>query len=202
MKESGLVKLFASSTTESMVLEFASFEYLTHTDLTCNALPHNVLTSPLVQTFLIQIQRHPFDGRVVSNFIRQALNDVDITIYGTGDQSRSFQFVSDLIDGFWRMMHNSNNFVGPVNLGNPHEFTVKELASMVGVFLCTIASSTSLPPQVLEMIPHSKSKITYLPCPKDDPTQRKPVIEVAQRELDGWEPKVQLRDVSSHSCIP
>jgi UDP-glucuronate decarboxylase len=120
-------------------------------------------------------QMHPYDGRVVSNFILQALADEDITIYGDGSQTRSFGYVDDLIEGLLAMMNNDNEFIGPVNLGNPSEFTILELAEMV-----------------IEMT-NSKSKLTTLPLPSDDPTQRRPDISVARDQL-GWEPKVALRD--------
>jgi UDP-glucuronate decarboxylase len=118
---------------------------------------------------------HPFDGRVVSNFIRQALAGEDITLFGTGEQSRSFCYVDDLIEGMVRMMHAPDDFVGPVNLGNPYEFTMKELAH-----------------EVLELT-GSKSGIVYKPLPADDPTQRQPDISLAKARLD-WEPRVQLRE--------
>jgi len=117
---------------------------------------------------------NPHDGRVVSNFIVQALGNKDITIYGDGSQTRSFQYVDDLIDGMTKMMNNENDFVGPVNLGNPVEFTIKELAE-----------------KILEMIPKSTSKIIFEKLPQDDPRQRKPDIALAKKELD-WEPTVQL----------
>lgn len=113
------------------------------------------------------------DGRVVSNFIVQALNNQDITIYGTGLQTRSFQYIDDLIEGMTRMM-NTEHFTGPVNLGNPVEFTMLELAE-----------------QVIELT-GSRSKIIYLPLPGDDPTQRKPDIALAKEKL-GWEPNIALR---------
>ena len=116
------------------------------------------------------------DGRVVSNFIIQALKNEDITIFGTGEQTRSFQYVDDLIDGMIKMMNNENNFIGPVNIGNPGEFTMKELAEMI-----------------LKLIPKSKSKIVYKDLPKDDPKQRKPDITLAKKELD-WEPKIHLEE--------
>jgi len=119
---------------------------------------------------------HPNDGRVVSNFIVQALKNEDITIYGDGTQTRSFQYVDDLIEGMIKMMENKENFVGPVNIGNPVEFTIKELAE-----------------KVLELIPESKSKIVYKPLPQDDPKQRKPDISLAKEKLD-WEPKIKLED--------
>ncbi|MFA5961779.1 MAG: UDP-glucuronic acid decarboxylase family protein [Parcubacteria group bacterium] len=117
---------------------------------------------------------HPHDGRVVSNFIVQALKNEDITIYGDGSQTRSFQYVDDLISGMVKMMNNEQGFVGPVNIGNPIEFTIKELAE-----------------KVIAMIPESKSKIIFKPLPQDDPRQRKPDISLAKKELD-WEPTVQL----------
>lgn len=117
---------------------------------------------------------HPQDGRVVSNFIMQALRGEDITIYGDGMQTRSFCFISDLVDGIIKMM-NSDHFVGPVNLGNPNEITMKELAS-----------------KVIEKT-GSKSKISYNPLPKDDPTRRKPDVTLAQNMLS-WSPKVDLNE--------
>jgi UDP-glucuronate decarboxylase len=119
---------------------------------------------------------HPRDGRVVSNFIVQALENKDITIYGNGSQSRSFQYVDDLVDGMIRMMNNESDFVGPVNLGNPNEFTIKELAE-----------------KVLAMIPESQSKIVYKDLPQDDPKQRQPDISLAKEKLQ-WEPEVPLED--------
>jgi len=118
---------------------------------------------------------HPHDGRVVSNFIIQALHNEDITVYGDGSQTRSFSFVDDTVDGMIRMMKTGKEFIGPVNIGNPHEFTILELAQ-----------------QVIELT-NSKSKIIYQPLPSDDPLQRKPDITLAKKEL-GWEPKVQLRE--------
>lgn len=117
---------------------------------------------------------NPEDGRVVSNFIVQALKNEDITIYGDGSQTRSFQYVDDLIEGMIRMMNNDHDFIGPVNLGNPNEFTIKELAE-----------------KVIELIPGSRSKIVYKELPQDDPRQRKPDISAAKKEL-GWEPTIQL----------
>jgi UDP-glucuronate decarboxylase len=119
---------------------------------------------------------HPNDGRVVSNFIVQALKNEDITIYGDGSQTRSFQYVDDLVEGMIRMMNNEKDFVGPVNLGNPGEFTIKELAE-----------------KVLELIPESKSKIIYKDLPQDDPKQRQPDIKLAKEKLD-WEPTIKLED--------
>jgi UDP-glucuronate decarboxylase len=113
------------------------------------------------------------DGRVVSNFVVQALRGEDITIYGDGQQTRSFCYVSDLIDGFVRMMDMTESLVGPINLGNPNEFTMLELAEKV------IAKTGS------------KSKLRFEPLPQDDPKQRQPEISKAKAQL-GWEPKVQL----------
>lgn len=117
---------------------------------------------------------HPNDGRVVSNFIVQALKNEDITIYGDGKQTRSFQYVDDLVEGMMRMMKTSDDFQGPVNIGNPGEFTMLELAE-------TIIRLTK-----------SKSKITFHPLPADDPIQRKPDISLAQEKLDNWEPTIKL----------
>ena len=114
------------------------------------------------------------DGRVVSNFIMQALTGKDITIYGDGTQTRSFCYVDDLIDGIVKMM-NAENFIGPVNLGNPGEFTMLELAELV------------------LKLTDSKSKIIHQPLPQDDPTQRCPVIDLAKEKLN-WEPKIKLED--------
>lgn len=118
---------------------------------------------------------HPNDGRVVSNFIIQALQGEPITIYGDGQQSRSFCYVDDLIEGFLKMMDLGPDFPGPINLGNPNEFTVRELAEAV-----------------LE-ITGSKSKLIQKPLPQDDPRQRQPDIELAREKLS-WEPKTQLRE--------
>ena len=117
------------------------------------------------------------DGRVVSNFIVQALRGDNITIYGDGGQSRSFQYIDDLIEGMVRMMDDTpDDFTGPVNIGNPNEFTIAELAREV-------ISLTG-----------SKSKIVHLPLPADAPQQRQPDISLARNMLGGWEPKIQLRD--------
>ncbi len=116
---------------------------------------------------------HPNDGRVVSNLIIQALKGNDLTIYGDGTQTRSFQYVTDLIDGMTTVMN--KKYPGPVNLGNPDEFTMLELAKMI----CDLTGS--------------KSKIVFQPLPKDDPRQRRPNISLAKRDL-GWEPKVKLID--------
>lgn len=118
---------------------------------------------------------HPSDGRVVSNFIVQALRGEDITIYGDGQQTRSFCYVDDLIEGMLRLMDTEAGFTGPVNIGNPGEFTMLELAEMV-------LSLTG-----------SKSKLVFQPLPSDDPRQRQPDITVAKEKL-GWEPQVPLRD--------
>ncbi|OHD11002.1 MAG: NAD-dependent dehydratase [Spirochaetes bacterium GWD1_27_9] len=118
---------------------------------------------------------HPQDGRVVSNFIVQALTNRDITVYGKGDQTRSFCYVSDLVDGIVKMMNSRDGFLGPVNLGNPCEFTILELAKKVIEFT------------------GSKSKIIYNELPQDDPKQRQPIIDLAKKELN-WEPKVPLNE--------
>ena len=115
------------------------------------------------------------DGRVVSNFVVQALKNEDITIYGDGSQTRSFQYVDDLVEGMMRMMDTSDDFTGPVNIGNPGEFTIKELAEKV------IA------------LTGSRSKLVYRPLPSDDPTQRKPDITLACERLQ-WKPVVQLEE--------
>jgi UDP-glucuronate decarboxylase len=117
---------------------------------------------------------HPNDGRVVSNFIVQALNGEDITIFGDGTQTRSFCYVDDNIEGMYRLMNSRDGFTGPVNIGNPGEFTMLELAELV-----------------IEMT-NSKSKLKFLPLPQDDPMQRQPVIDLAKKEL-GWEPRVDLK---------
>jgi len=117
---------------------------------------------------------HPGDGRVVSNFIVQALQNKDITVYGDGSQTRSFCYVDDLVEGFMRMM-NCEDFTGPVNLGNPGEFTILQLAEAV------------------IRLTGSSSKIVYEPLPSDDPLQRKPDISLAREKLD-WEPKVNLEE--------
>ncbi len=118
---------------------------------------------------------HPNDGRVVSNFIVQALKNEDITIYGDGHQSRSFCYVDDLIEGFIRMMRSERGFTGPVNIGNPNEFTMLELAE-----------------KVLRLV-GGKSKLVFRPLPTDDPRQRQPDISLAKSKLD-WTPKVELED--------
>lgn len=118
---------------------------------------------------------HPNDGRVVSNFIVQALKGEDITIYGSGQQTRSFCYVDDMVEGFVRMMATERGFTGPVNLGNPGEFTMLELAE-----------------KVLTLV-DSKSKLVFMPLPVDDPKQRQPDITLAKAKLD-WTPKVNLED--------
>ncbi len=118
---------------------------------------------------------HPNDGRVVSNFIVQALKNKNITIYGDGSQTRSFCYCDDLIRGMIAMMATPDEITGPINLGNPHEFTIKQLAELV-----------------IELT-GSNSKIIYEPLPSDDPTQRQPIIDKAKTIL-GWEPTVQLRE--------
>ena len=115
------------------------------------------------------------DGRVVSNFICQALQGKDITIYGDGSQTRSFCYVDDLIEGMIRLMNSRDGFTGPVNVGNPGEFTIKELAELV-----------------IELT-KTNSRIIYESLPSDDPTQRKPIIDLAKKELN-WEPQIMLRD--------
>ncbi|MDO5449669.1 MAG: SDR family oxidoreductase [Akkermansia sp.] len=118
---------------------------------------------------------NPEDGRVVSNFICQALRGEDITIYGEGQQTRSFQYIDDLIEGMVRMMENEVGFTGPVNLGNPGEFTIRQLAE-----------------QVLAKIP-TTSKLVHRPLPSDDPTQRRPEISLAAEKL-GWAPSIPLAE--------
>jgi UDP-glucuronate decarboxylase len=118
----------------------------------------------------------PDDGRVVSNFIVQALQNKDITIFGNGTQTRSFQYVSDLIEGMIRMMNTTEEFTGPVNLGKPGEFTMLSLAR-----------------SVIELT-GSRSRIVYLPLPADDPVQRLPDISLARARLGGWEPVVELHE--------
>ena len=118
---------------------------------------------------------HPFDGRVVSNFIRQALAGNEITVFGDGSQTRSFCYRDDLIEGMIRMMNAPDEFIGPVNIGNPDEFTIRQLAELV-----------------IELT-GSKSKIVEKPLPADDPTRRRPDISLAKEKLD-WAPKVPLRD--------
>ncbi len=118
---------------------------------------------------------HPNDGRVVSNFIVQCLQNEDITIYGDGNQSRSFQYVDDLIEGMVKMMATPDTFIGPVNIGNPNEFTILELA------------------QTVIKLTNSKSKLIFKSLPKDDPQQRRPDISLAKEKLD-WSPKIELEE--------
>lgn len=120
-------------------------------------------------------QMHPNDGRVVSNFIVQALQKKDITIYGDGSQTRSFCYATDLIDGMVKLMNTNDEFTGPVNIGNQDEFTIKELAEKV------------------IKLTGSPSKIVYKPLPADDPRQRRPDISIAKKELN-WEPKIRLEE--------
>jgi UDP-glucuronate decarboxylase len=118
---------------------------------------------------------HPFDGRVVSNFIRQALAGDDITIFGDGKQSRAFCYVDDMVEGIVRMMNAPDDFTGPVNIGNPYEFTMKELA------------------EIVVQLAGSKSRLIQKPLPADDPMHRRPDIALARERLS-WEPTVQLRE--------
>jgi UDP-glucuronate decarboxylase len=116
------------------------------------------------------------DGRVVSNFIVQSLKGKDITIYGDGTQTRSFQYVNDLIEGMIRMMNSEDSFLGPVNIGNPNEFSMLELA------------------KAIIKLTNSKSKVIFKPLPIDDPKQRQPNIDLAKKMLNGWEPKIELEE--------
>lgn len=118
---------------------------------------------------------HPNDGKVVSNFIIQALQNKDITIYGDGSQTRSFCYVDDLVDGLSGLMNTPADFTGPVNLGNPVEFTILELAN-----------------KVIDLT-GSSAKIVYKPLPQDDPVRRRPDINLAKEKL-GWEPLIQLEE--------
>ena len=118
---------------------------------------------------------HPNDGRVVSNFIVQALNNQDITVYGKGEQTRSFQYVDDLVEGMIRLMNTDDSIIGPMNIGNPGEYKIMELAEKI------------------IQLTRSGSKIIYRPLPQDDPTQRCPDISFAEKELK-WRPKVQLEE--------
>jgi len=119
---------------------------------------------------------HMNDGRVVSNFIVQALKGEDITIYGDGQQTRSFCYVDDLVEAMLRMMGTGDEVPGPINIGNPGEFSMLDLAN-----------------KVIELT-GSKSQLMRMPLPADDPKQRRPDITVAQQELDGWAPKTQLEE--------
>jgi UDP-glucuronate decarboxylase len=118
---------------------------------------------------------HPNDGRVVSNFIVQALKNENITIYGDGSQTRSFCYVDDLLEGMIRLMNTGDEFIGPVNVGNPGEFTILELAEKV------------------IRLTGSQSKLIFMPLPEDDPMQRQPDISLAIKKL-GWEPKIALEE--------
>ncbi len=124
---------------------------------------------------------HPNDGRVVSNFIVQALKNDPITVYGDGSQTRSFQYIDDLVEGMVRMMATNESFVGPVNLGNPAEFTILELAEKV------------------IKLTGSASKIIFKPLPDDDPVKRKPDITLARKELNNWEPTITLDTGLKHT---
>ena len=119
---------------------------------------------------------NPSDGRVVSNFIMQALRAEDITIFGDGLQTRSFQYVDDLVEGMIRMMASDPSFLGPVNLGNSNEFTMLELA------------------QAIIRLTNSKSSIIHMPLPHDDPKQRQPDISLAKQRLNGWRPNIELEE--------
>ena len=121
----------------------------------------------------------PNDGRVVSNFVVQALRNEDITIYGSGAQTRSFQYVDDLIEGMVRMMNTEDEFVGPINLGNPNEFSILDLAEKV------------------IKLTGSKSKLIFNPLPNDDPKQRRPDITLAKNKLD-WQPTIELEEGLRH----
>ena len=123
---------------------------------------------------------HPNDGRVVSNFIVQALQNNDITIYGDGSQTRSFCYVDNLIDGLIRLMESGDDFTGPVNIGNPNEFTIKELAE-----------------KIIDMI-QSSSKLIYKPLPENDPVRRQPDITLAKKIL-GWEPSIEIQEGLTHT---
>ncbi len=119
---------------------------------------------------------HPNDGRVVSNFIVQALQNKPLTVYGDGSQTRSFQYIDDLLEGMIRMMNTPDDITGPINLGNPSEYTILEMAD-----------------KIIELT-GSKSKIKFNPLPQDDPVQRKPDITLAKKILDGWEPELSLEE--------
>ena len=125
------------------------------------------------------INMDPTDGRVISNFINQCLKNKDITIYGDGSQTRSFCYVSDMLNGLYKMM-NQNKTIGPINLGNPNELTIKEVANIIHSTICTHCGGTT-------------SKIIYKELPMDDPKKRKPDIQKANKYLD-WKPNVKLED--------
>ena len=138
---------------------------------------HNGVRIKIIRIFNTYGPRmNPNDGRVVSNFIMQALRNEDITIYGTGLQTRSFQYIDDLIEGMTRMMATGDDFIGPVNIGNPGEFTMLELAQ-----------------KVIDLT-NSRSSIVHMPLPGDDPQQRKPDISLAMEKLNGWQPQIQLEE--------
>lgn len=144
--------------------------------LFCDYHKQNKVKIKIVRIFNTYGPRmHPNDGRVVSNFIVQALKNEDITVYGEGQQTRSFQYVDDLVEGMIRMMDSKESFIGPVNIGNPDEFTILELAEKV------------------IQLTGSKSKIIYKPLPSDDPMMRRPNIELAKKELD-WSPNIKLEE--------
>lgn len=119
---------------------------------------------------------HPNDGRVVSNFIVQALQNKPLTVYGDGSQTRSFQYIDDLLEGMIRMMNTPDEITGPINLGNPSEYTILEMAN-----------------KIIELT-GSKSRIKFNPLPQDDPIQRKPDITLAKKILDGWQPELSLEE--------
>jgi len=119
---------------------------------------------------------HPNDGRVVSNLIMQALKNEPLTLLGDGQQTRSFQYIDDLIEGVVRMMNNEDGFIGPVNVGNPQEFSIKQLAELI-----------------LKLIPESVSQIVYKPLPQDDPQRRCPDIRLAREKLS-WQPEIPLAE--------
>ena len=138
---------------------------------------HNGVDIRIIRIFNTYGPRmHPYDGRVISNFIRQALLGEDITIFGDGSQTRSFCYRDDLVEGMIRMMNSEEKgLTGPINIGNPHEFTIRQLAELI-----------------LEMI-DTKSKLVYRPLPMDDPTQRRPDITLARKHLN-WKPTIELRE--------
>ncbi len=138
---------------------------------------HNGVDIRIIRIFNTYGPRmHPYDGRVISNFIRQALLGEDITIFGDGSQTRSFCYRDDLVEGMIRMMNSEEKgLTGPINIGNPHEFTIRQLAELI-----------------LEMI-DTKSKLVYRPLPMDDPTQRRPDITLARKHLN-WKPAIELRE--------
>jgi UDP-glucuronate decarboxylase len=136
---------------------------------------HNNVRIKIVRIFNTYGPRmQPDDGRVISNFIVQALQNKDITIYGDGSQTRSFQYISDLLNGIITMMGSNDSFTGPVNIGNPKEHSIRELAEKIIELTC------------------SKSRIIFMPLPEDDPVQRQPDISLANKVLNGWYPEVDL----------